>query len=201
MAITPAPPTNPFLFNQPIVDEKGMPTPYFLRQWDQQFQINLTADEVAAALGVVETDIAAVRAIDLIAGNGIDGGGDLSNGDRTFSLTDPAYDIVAFLPGEFADSQLLMQLVFDRTVNFADDFAGSTGLVGTNPTSAATIDIKQGVSSIGTISITTGGAVTFVTSGGAPTFVSGDKLSLINQVTADATLADVSIALKGTRTF
>lgn len=201
MAITPAPATSPFLFNQPIVDENGMPTTYFLRQWEQQFHINLTSDEVAAALAAAELEIANIRAIDLIAGNGLDGGGDLSNGDRTFSLTDPAYDIAAFLPGAPQDSQLLLQIVFDRTVNFADDFSGSSGLVGVNPTSAATIDIKQGVSSIGTISITTGGAVSFVTSGGAAAFVAGDKLSFINQAVADATLEDVSITLKGTRTF
>jgi hypothetical protein len=36
--------------------------------------------------------------------------------------------------------------------------------------------------------------------GGAETFAAGDRLSIINDNPADATLADISITFKGTRT-
>jgi len=110
------------------------------------------------------------------------------------------YDVGMFLPGVPTNSQLLLQYVFVRAVDFPDEFVGSKGLVGTNPTAAATIDVKKNGTSIGTISITTGGVVTFVTAGaGVENFVAGDKLELIAQASADATLADISITFNGTR--
>lgn len=218
--------TDPLIFGQPIVNEDGTPTDYFLRQWGVQRLGDLT----------LEQEVEAIKAINLIAGVALAGGGDLSGPDRTFDLentavtpstygdatnvpqitidqqgriTDAAnvpinlgaqpYDIGAFFPGVYTDSQLLLQFVFDRTVDFDDDFAGSTGIVGVDPTIAATMDLQKNDISIGTVSITTGGVVTFVTSGGTTQFVSGDWLSVIAQGTADATLADASLSFKGLR--
>lgn len=125
----------------------------------------------------------------------------VNSGESALEFTSPPYDMGLFIPGSPIDDQLLLQFVFDRNVEFPDEFAGSTGIVGTNPTSIATIDIKKNGSSIGTISIATDGVVTFVTAGGsAETFASGDKLELVAQATADATLADVSITFNGIRT-
>ncbi len=194
MSLETAEPTDPLLFDTAIVDENGNPTPYFMRQWASQQIVNDSGD------GVIDAVIA-LQNIDLIAGTGLEGGGDLT-ADRTFALTTTslAYDLGIYMPGIFTDAQLLLQFVFARNVTFADDFAGSTGLVGVNPTSAATIDVLKNDVSIGTISITTGGVVTFVTAGsGAETFGSGDKLTLVNQGTADATLSDVSVTFQGTK--
>lgn len=124
--------------------------------------------------------------------------GDIHTNGTIFGGNLP-FDIGVFFPGVPLDSELLLQYVFSRSVDFVDDFVGSEGSVGTNPTSAATIDVQKNASSIGTISITTGGVVTFVTAGGATSFVTGDTLELVNQGTADATMADISITLKGTR--
>lgn len=111
------------------------------------------------------------------------------------------YDLGAFIPGTTTDAQLLLQFVFDRNVEFLDELAGSTGAVGTNPTSAASVSVRKNGSGIGTVNIATDGVVTFTTSGGGvETFTSGDTLTLVNQATADATLADISITLNGTRT-
>jgi len=124
----------------------------------------------------------------------------VNSGETGLEFTTPPYDIGMFLPGVPTNSQLLLQYVFDRAVDFPDEFAGAQGLVGTNPTAIATIDVKKGGSSIGTISISTGGVVTFVTAGGAvESFVAGDKLELIAQASADATLSDVSITFSGVR--
>jgi hypothetical protein len=38
------------------------------------------------------------------------------------------------------------------------------------------------------------------TAAGAETFAAGDRLAIINENPADATLADISITFKGTRT-
>lgn len=202
MALIPSPATDPLVSTEQIVDDEGRPTFYFQQQWAAQQGINISGDAVIAAVTQAELDIATINGINLIAGNGISGGGDLSGDDRTFSLTDAAYDLGIFLPGVPTDAQLLMQYVFDRTVIFTDDFAGSTGLVDVNPAAAATINVLKNDVDIGTISITTGGVVTFVTTASdIETFDSGDKLTLVAQDTADATLSDISITFKGVRTF
>lgn len=201
MALIPGAPTSPFVHNEAIVDKDGRPTAYFLRQLQSQSIINTGSGDVIEAINSLAIRVTALENRLLTAGNGLDGGGDLT-ADRTFSLTDPAYDIAMYFPDDPTNAQTMAQLTFAHEVNFPDDFAGSTGLVGTNPTAAATMDIKRDSVSIGTISITTGGIVTFSTSGGATeVFNIGDKLEIINQATADATLADVSISLKGTRIF
>lgn len=187
-------PTDPLIFTEAIVDKDGKPTPYFMRQWASQQGINSSGDDVALA-------VLALQAINLIAGTGLEGGGDLT-ADRTFALTtiSRSYDIGVHMPGVFTDDQLLLQFVFARSVVFANEFAGSTGLVGTDPNDPAEIDMLKNDVSIGTIDITTGGVLTFTTLGSSvESFVSGDKLTLINQGTADAALSDVSITFQGTK--
>ncbi len=94
----------------------------------------------------------------------------------------------------------MLQFVFDQAVDFPDDFAGSQGVVGTNPAIAATIDVLKNAVSIGTISITVGGVITFVTAGATTeSFAIGDIITLVGQATADASMADVSITLRGTK--
>jgi len=125
----------------------------------------------------------------------------VNSGETALEFTIPPYDVGVFLPGIPTNNQLLLQYVFVRTIEFPDEFAGAEGLVGTNPTAAATIDIKKNGTSIGTISITTGGVVSFVTAGGSvETFIAGDKLELIAQASADVSLSDISITLSGSRT-
>lgn len=84
-------------------------------------------------------------------------------------------------------------IVFTRPFTMLDDFAGSLGRVKTNPTSEYVITVSKNGSSIGTITISTGGVFTFSTTLGAQSFVAGDYMTWQGQVTADATLAGVSI--------
>jgi hypothetical protein len=109
------------------------------------------------------------------------------------------YDLMTFLPGTFDDGALMLRLVFNRSVAFSADLAGSAGYAGVNAASTTVLDLQKNGAPIGTITFTNAGAsATFALSGGA-SFVAGDRLELINANPADATLADLSLALKGIR--
>lgn len=116
-------------------------------------------------------------------------------------LNGAPYDLGIFIPGVTSNNQIMLRYVFDRTVTFAANLAGSKYSNGTNPTATDTVTIKKNGALIGatsTASISTLGVVTFTVS--AVTFDAGDVLSLHGQAVADATLADISFTFKGTRT-
>jgi hypothetical protein len=105
-----------------------------------------------------------------------------------------------FMPGTFGNGALMAQLVFDRNVSFPNHLTGSQGYAQTNATSSTVLDIHKNGAPVGTITFTNAGATaTFALSGGA-TFAAGDRLAIYNENPADATLADLSITLRGTRT-
>lgn len=95
-------------------------------------------------------------------------------------------------------SSILALFVFTESVNFPSNYSGSAGKVGTNPTSSQSWTLNKNGSSCGTVSISTGGVVTF-SSSGSVSFSSGDLLTLMGASSADATLANVDIDLQGTR--
>lgn len=87
---------DPLVSTEPITKEDGRPTEYFLRKWLEQRGINADTEEFGAAIAALEAAVTALQAIDLIAGVGLTGGGDLSNGDRTFDLEDTAVTPAAY---------------------------------------------------------------------------------------------------------
>jgi hypothetical protein len=97
---------------------------------------------------------------------------------------------------------LLAQVVLTRAVSFADDFAGARAYAGVTATAETVLDVYRNGSPIGTITFGIGASAgTFATAGGgAETFAAGDRLAIINQNPADATLADLSITFLGKRT-
>lgn len=110
-----------------------------------------------------------------------------------------AIELIGTPPGTSTQAYLGL-FTFTETVNFAGNFTGSQGKVGTNPTSAQTWTVNKNGSAVGTIAISTGGAVTFsTTSGSVIQFVTGDELTLVGASSADATLANVSVTLQGVR--
>lgn len=87
---------DPLQSSQPMVDEEGRPTEYFLQQWQALIEnVQAITDAQSTADGADNTATAAqstadaVQAITLTAGTGLNGGGDLSD-DRTFNLEDTA---------------------------------------------------------------------------------------------------------------
>jgi len=98
----------PFVATEKIINKDGTPSDYFLRQWALQRRINTTTDAVidettvnAEAIAGNATAISGIQNIDLIAGVGLDGGGDLAGPDRTFDLAD-----TAVTPGSFTNADI-----------------------------------------------------------------------------------------------
>lgn len=83
------------------------------------------------------------------------------------------------------------------TFQIAANFTGNNGKVGGNPTATAVYTFYKNGSSIGTLSISTGGVFTGSTSGGvAISFTPGtDELAWIPPAAQDATLSDVRFAI------
>lgn len=105
------------------------------------------------------------------------------------------YRVGFFLTGVPAANEILMMHVFTRTVIFADEFAGAYGLIVTNPTATFTLTVKKitaahVTTTVGTISVSTGGVATFATSGTTVTFDPGDAMTVTAQAGVDATFAN-----------
>lgn len=117
---------------------------------------------------------------------------------RTRGGGDP-YDVSFYAGGTLAANQVLAHVRFTRAVNMPDDFAGSYAYAGTLPTDGNWVfDIAKNGSSLGTLTITTGGTITFVTTGGASSFAAGDRLTITAPNTPDSTGADIAITLAAT---
>lgn len=116
----------------------------------------------------------------------------------TFDASGTPVDLGGFWRDVLTNACIVMTYKFARSVSIAVDAAGSQASCGTNPTATATLDIKKNGSNIGTLEFSTGGVPTWTLGGGA-TFVAGDELSIVGQVSADATLADVSVTVVGYR--
>lgn len=113
---------------------------------------------------------------------------------------------VYFVPFGFSTAptadEILLLHTFATPVTFADEFSGSYGNVGVNPASTFTFTVKKrtaaGVlTTVGTITVTSGGAITFSTSGGTVSFAVGDQIQVVAQTGVDA-IANASFTLAGT---
>jgi hypothetical protein len=105
-----------------------------------------------------------------------------------------------FIPGTHGNGALLAQVVLTRAVSFADDFAGARAYAGATATAETVLDVHKNGAPIGTITFGTGASTgTFATAGGGAE-AAGDRLAIINENPADATLADLSITFLGKRT-
>lgn len=117
-----APPTDPLLFAEAIVDQQGRPTRYFLRQWLSQRGVNTSTEITITELNALAIQVAAIRGIDLIAGVGLGGGGDLSGPDRTFDLED-----TAVTPGSYTNTNLTVDQQ-GRLIAVASGVGGGGGV-------------------------------------------------------------------------
>lgn len=111
------------------------------------------------------------------------------------------YDVPLSFAGTPDAGELMGKLVTVRDITFDANFSGSAGHVGTNPGATFDIDVQDDGVSIGTISVSTGGAFTFTTtSGTAKTVASGSRIEFYapSNSPAEATVADIAATLKGT---
>jgi hypothetical protein len=93
---------------------------------------------------------------------------------------------------------LLLNVATDAFILPAN-LAGARVSVGTNPAATFALDVRKNGSTVGTISISTGGVATLTTSGGsAVSFAAGDVLSVLGPASVDASIANVAVTLRGT---
>ena len=107
-------------------------------------------------------------------------------------------DLSAFLQGTFDDAEKLMTFVATTAFTLPLDLSGSSAYADVPATAAATFDVrKNGGASLGTINFALGANVGTFTFAAPTAFAVGDRLEIVNQATADLTLADVSLTLRG----
>jgi hypothetical protein len=113
--------------------------------------------------------------------------------------TQPPYDLMLFIPGIQDDGQLLVELVFVRAVAFPEDLAGSEAYAGAASAAAAVMKLLKNDVEVGTVTFAMASqSGTYDLAGGA-LFAAGDRLAVTAPATADTTLADVALGLKGVR--
>lgn len=101
-------------------------------------------------------------------------------------------------------SEVMLLHSFAEAVTFPANFSGSTGFVGGNPSATFTFTVAKGTpgsfSTVGTISVSTGGVVTFATSGGvAVSFAAGDSLRVTAQAGVEAAMINCAFTFLGVR--
>lgn len=108
------------------------------------------------------------------------------------------FEISSFFSRRPHASQLMFQYVAAESMYFPANFSGAYGAIGTNPAATQTLTIARDGTTIGTISISTGGVFTFATtSGQEKSIFAGEKITVTNQSTADTTGADIAFTLVG----
>jgi len=120
-------------------------------------------------------------------------------GANQWANEETPYDLAFFLPGTYSGGALMAQIVLDRAVTFPDGLSGAQGYAGITATASTVLDLQKNGVNIGTITFTGAGNTASFAMAGAQNFAAGDRLAIINEDPADATLADLSITLKGKR--
>ena len=96
-------------------------------------------------------------------------------------------------------SEVLCLDVAEQAFTLPANLSGSQVKVGTNATATFALDLQQNGTTIGTISIATSGTATLTTTSGTSKAIAiGDVLKVVAPGTADTTIANVAISLKGT---
>ena len=106
--------------------------------------------------------------------------------------------VAFFFPGKPLNSQVMYSWMCPDDMIFPSNFAGASGHILTNPTATTTLTLAVDGTTIGTISISTSGVYTFSTTSGAQqSCAAGQRLTVTNQSTTDATAAEFAFTLVG----
>ena len=111
----------------------------------------------------------------------------------------PPYDIGVYFPGQPDAGAIMLQLVASRAFTLPVDLTDSQGYAGTAPTAQADLDIRKNGASIGTITFAAAASTATFAFASEVAFAAGDRLTVLAPGTQDASLADISITFKGTR--
>ena len=111
----------------------------------------------------------------------------------------PPYDIGVYFPGQPEAGATLLQLVASRPFTLPADLTDSQGYAGAAPTAQADLDIQKNGASIGTITFAAAASTATFAFASEVAFAAGDRLTVLAPGSQDASLADISITFKGTR--
>lgn len=109
------------------------------------------------------------------------------------------YDIGITFAGAPTASEVLVRYPFPRAVVFPAGLTGSQGWAATAATAQADFDIQKNGASVGTMTFAASGNTASFTMASETSFAQGDVLTVVAPGTADSTLADLGVALVGTR--
>jgi hypothetical protein len=122
-------------------------------------------------------------------------------GETGLEFVAHAYDF-GFVKAETpSSSEVIGKVVIPRAITLPADLAGAAGHVDTNPTAQFDVDLTDGGSSIGTISIATNGTFTFTTvDNTAKAIAAGSVVRFVAPASTDATVAGIAVTLIGSLT-
>jgi hypothetical protein len=119
--------------------------------------------------------------------------------DADLTLGDNAYLLGAMYNGAPTASLVLLHHVYTRTVKFPSGLSGSQGAAGVAATAQTDFDLQKNGSSVGTLRFAAAAqSATFILAS-ETSFGAGDVLKVVAPATPDATLADITFTLAGTR--
>lgn len=127
------------------------------------------------------------------------GTGLTSSGTDITTVGAQPYDVVFMLNGAPTASQCLLRHKFARTVVFASGLSPSAGVARTAATAQTDLDIQKNTSSVGTVRWAAAGTAASFIMGSQTTFSAGDIIEVFAPASPDATLANISVTLAGTR--
>jgi hypothetical protein len=107
------------------------------------------------------------------------------------------YDIALFAAGVMAASEVILRFTATRAFSIAAAASGSKASAGTAATASTILNLKKNGSSFGTLEFAAAATVGVFTQGTLVNFAAGDVIQISGPATADATLANISISLKG----
>jgi hypothetical protein len=123
----------------------------------------------------------------------------VNSGATAVEFVAAPYDIGTFVAGSPEADEVVLRFVATRAFTLPAGLSGSQVKAGTAADDATDFDVKKGASSVGTISFAASGDTATFTMASATSFTAGDILSIVAPSTPDATLADISFTLAGTR--
>lgn len=123
----------------------------------------------------------------------------VNSGETAVEFVAAPYDIGTFVAGSPEADEVVLRFVATRAFTLPAGLSGSQVKAGTAADDATDFDVKKGASSVGTISFAASGDTATFTMASATSFTAGDILSIVAPSTPDATLADISFTLAGTR--
>lgn len=122
-----------------------------------------------------------------------------ANGLEFGTVSGADIEVATFVGGKPGNSELVNVFVAAGAFTLPSGLTGSRASAGTAATAAASITITKNGASVGSVNFAAGQTVGTFTFTAQTAFSAGDRLGFVAQATADATLADIAVTLKGAR--